>query len=126
MNIKLNEVVDNNSNSRIKEQYLDFPLQVGEACEIILDEKDKYWKAGVIVSMTLDREFYIVKLVKDDTTHRVSSVHIRRPLVRELPSKRVGSKLAVRKPQTFRPRKAQPDPEGHDQWKKFSKKMIKK
>lgn len=114
------------SNEQIKEHNTDFPLQVGETCEI-LDEKDKYWKPGNIVSMTADREYYIVKFVKYDTTHRVPSVNVRRPLHREKKaSKKVANKMVVQKPQSFRPRKVLPEPEGPNQWKKFAEKMIKK
>ena len=115
--------VNINSSHLIKEQTSEFPLQVGEACEI-LDDKDKYWKAGNIVSMTLGLEFYIVKLVKDDTTHRVSSVHVRRPLYHE--KKTSTKKKIVKKPQSFKPRKVQPEPEEPNRWKKFADKMIKK
>lgn len=118
--------VNINSSHLIKEHPSDFPLQVGEACEI-LDEKDKYWKAGRIVSMTLGRKFYIVKIVKNDTTHRVSSLHVRRPLYLEKKtSTKAVNKMIVQKPQSFKPRKVQPEPEGPNHWKKFSEKMIKK
>lgn len=123
--LKQESNVNINSSQLIKEHSSDFPLQVGEACEI-LDEKDKYWKAGNIVSMTLGREFYIVKLVKNDSTHRVSSVHVRRPLYREKKTTRTVKKMIVQKPQSFKPRKVQPEPEGPNQWKKFADKMIKK
>ena len=118
--------VNINSSHLIKEQTSEFPLQVGEACEI-LDDKDKYWKAGNIVSMTLGLEFYIVKLVKDDTTHRVSSVHVRRPLYHEKKtSTKAVNRMIVKKPQSFKPRKVQPEPEEPNRWKKFADKMIKK
>lgn len=127
LSLKPKNDADLRSSEQIKEHTTDFPLQVGETCEI-LDEKDKYWKPGNIVSMTADREFYIVKLVKDDTTHRVPSANFRRPLLHreKKTSKKVANKMVVQKPQSFRPRKVQPEPEGPNQWKKFAEKMIKK
>ena len=107
-------------------EFTEFPLQVGEACEIF-DEKEKYWRAGNIVSMTLERDFYIVKYSKDNTTHRISSGHVRRSLHDEKKAKRKAvNKMTARKPQTFRPRKVQSEPEGSNQWKKFADKMIKR
>ena len=71
--------------------------------------------------MTLDRDFYIISYKKGNVTQRVSGAHVRRPLLREskVPS-------AVRKLQVFKSRKEQPEPEGLNQWKKFSDKTIKK
>ena len=112
--------------NQIKEHTTDFPLQVGEACEIF-DDKDKYWKPGNIVSMSFELDFYIIKLGKDDSTHRVSAVHVRRPIHREKKATtKPTSKMTVQKTQSFRPRKVQPEPEGPNQWKKFADKMIKK
>lgn len=116
----------NDSLNQVEEHTTEFPLQVGEVCEIF-DEKEKYWRAGNIVSMTLERDFYIVKYLKDNTTHRVSSENVRRPLHDEKKANRKpANKMTIRKPQTFRPRKVQSEPEGPNQWKKFADKMIKK
>lgn len=114
----------NASVPRIQQHTSDFPLQVGEVCEIF-DETEKYWKLGNIVSMTLERDFYIITLSKSDNTHRIAAVHVRRPIHRE---KKVNTKSkAVQKPQAFRPlRKSKPEPEGPNKWKAFSEKMIKK
>lgn len=109
---------------QIQQHFSDFPLQVGEACEVF-DETEKYWKLGNIVSMTLERDFYIVSLNKSDKTYRIAAVHVRRPIHREKKAQQPKNKL-VQKPQTFKPRKSQPEPEGPNQWKKFSEKMIKK
>lgn len=110
---------------RIKEHTNDFPLQVGEACEIF-DESLKYWRPGNIISMTLERDFYIVNLSKDNKTHRVAAVHVRRPVPREKNSKAKPAAKSIQKPQVFKPRKSQTEPEGPNQWKKFADKMIKK
>jgi hypothetical protein len=126
LELKLKNDDDFNSFRQIKKYPLDFPLQVGEACEI-LDEKEKYWKPGNIISMTLDREFCIVRLVKADTAYRVPSLHVRRPLHSESKvSTKPGSKMVVLKPRSFKPRKVQAEPDGPNEWKKFAEKMIKK
>lgn len=124
--LKTENGTNNDSFKQVEEHSTEFPLQVGEVCEIF-DENEKYWRAGNIVSMTLGRDFYIVKYLKDNTTHRVSSGHVRRPLHDEKKANRKQvNKMAVRKPQTFRPRKVQSEPEGPNQWKKFADKMNKK
>ena len=125
LNLKSDAENKNDIIPRIKEHTSDFPLQVGETCEIF-DESLKYWKPGNIVSMTLERDFYIVSLTKDATTHRIAAVHVRRPIHRERSTKPKQASKAVQKPQVFKPRKSQPEPEGPNQWKKFADKMIKK
>lgn len=125
--LSLKSEAENKSGSfpAIKEHTTDFPLQVGEACEIF-DESLKYWRPGNIISMTLERDFYIVNLSKDKKTHRVAAVHVRRSVHREKSSKAKPATKTVQKPQVFKTRKSQPEPEGPNQWKKFADKMIKK
>lgn len=125
LNLKSAAENKNTSFPRIKEHTTDFPLQVGEACEIF-DESLKYWRPGNIISMTLERDFYIINLRKDSKIHRVAAVHVRRPVHREKSSKARPAAKCVQKPQVFKPRKSQPEPEGPNQWKKFADKMIKK
>jgi hypothetical protein len=104
----------------------EFPLQIGEACEIF-DEKENYWKLGNIISMTIDRSFYIVAIEKTKITVRAPSTQIRRPLHREKKKVNQASSKMVQKPTSnLKVRKVQPDPEGTNQWKKFSEKMNKK
>lgn len=110
---------------QIKEHTSEFPLQVGEACEIF-DETVKYWRPGRIVSMTIERDFFIVTFDKDKSTQRIASVHIRRPLLREKKPPTKPLNKMVRKPQSFKPRKEQPEAEGSNAWKKFADKNIKK
>ena len=125
LNLKSEAENKNGTIPRMKEHTNDFPLLVGEACEIF-DESLKYWRPGNIVSMTLERDFYIVTLNKDRSTHRVAAVHVRRPVHHEKIAKPKQASKAVHKPQVFKPRKSQPEPEGPSQWKKFADKMIKK
>ena len=115
-----------NTNGK-KEHDFDFPLQVGEACEIF-DENAKYWKLGNIISMTLDRNFYIVSVEKTKITLRVPSTQIRRLMHRETKASAKPSSKMIRKPvsTSFKPRKLQPELEGPNQWKKFTDKMGKK
>ena len=63
LNLKCDVENKCDSFSRIQGHTTDFPLQVGEACEIF-DESLKYWRSGNIVSMTLERDFYIVAMKK--------------------------------------------------------------
>ena len=125
LNLKCDVENKCDSFSRIQGHTTDFPLQVGEACEIF-DESLKYWRSGNIVSMTLERDFYIVAMKKKDTTQRVPSVHVRRPVYREKSTKAKQDTRTVQKPQLFKLRKPQPEPEGPNKWKTFTDKMMKK
>lgn len=109
---------------QIKEHTSDFQLQVGEACEIF-DETVKYWRPGHIVSMTLERDFYIVTFDKDKSAKRIAAIHIRRPLLKEKKPPTKPLNKMVRK-STFKPKSDQPETELSNAWKKFSNKNIKK
>lgn len=127
INLKTVSEGKNTSQLQIKEHTSDFPLQVGESCEIF-DEAAKYWKLGHIVSMTFERDYFIVIINKENIPRRIPVIHVRRPLLIEKNVKIKTSNKAVQKPQAFRSRKiqSQPEIEGLNQWKKFSDKMIKK
>jgi hypothetical protein len=104
---------------------LDFALQVGEACEV-LDANGKYWKAGNIVSMTQERDFYIVNLKNNDATTRISAENVRRPILREKkPSAKLSKKL-ITKPHAFKKKTTKTDLESRSDWTQFSKKLMKK
>lgn len=126
INLKASEN-ENISKLNIKEHTFDFPLQVGESCEVF-DEAAKYWKLGHIVSMTLKRDFFIVALKNENIPSRIPAIHIRRPLIQEKNASAKSSSRTVQKPKAFRSRKVQhiSELESPNQWKKFANKMIKK
>lgn len=116
------------SSSRDILKGLDFPLQVGEVCEIF-DDAEKYWKLATIMSMTLEKDFYIVNVKKTNMTVRVAAVNIRRPQLKEKKTStaKTSNNLTVRKPAAvIKPRNQKPEPESRNDWKKFSEKLIKK
>lgn len=125
LELKSKEIVDNSKQRQIKTHTSEFPLQVSEACEIF-DETVKYWRPGHIVSMTLERDFYIVTFDKDKSTHRVTAVNVRRPLLNEKKSQTKPASKPLRKPHISKPRKELQGLEEPNPWNKFNNKRMKK
>lgn len=118
----LEQTASETRTKQLKGHTTESPLQTGEACEAFC-EPLKQWKSGRIVSMTAERDAYIVNFDTDRTTQRLAAVHVRRP--RPVSKPAMKKKPSAVQKTRVKPRKPKAEPEGPSEWKKFADKMGK-